>query len=117
MFGPVVVLDGDGFRDETNCVQRLLQRVSRTCRAERRNSGRSVGIQRCESQILSLAATLSWALSNTDGGMSTKAMIMVRLAASVKIANSWPRIQRPTPGKRPIRIQVSARISRSVSRV
>src|SRR5215813_4941020 len=70
-FGPVVVLDGHGFRDEAIRVQRLLQRLSRSCRAEGRNSGRNVGIERCESKILSLAATLWWALSNTDGGVST----------------------------------------------
>src|ERR1700730_5068484 len=70
MFGPVVVLDCHGFRDETNRVQRLLQRISQSCRAKRRNSGGNIGIERCESQILSLEATLSGALSNTDGGVS-----------------------------------------------
>ena len=71
VFGPVVVLDGNGFRDETDRFQRLLQRVSQSCRAEGRNSDRNVRIQGCESPIISLAATLSWAVSNTDGGMST----------------------------------------------
>src|SRR3954469_18334722 len=71
MFGPVVVLDGNGFRHETDRLQRLLQRVPGSCGAEGRNSNRNVRFQRCESSIISVAATLSWALSNTNGSMST----------------------------------------------
>src|SRR5262249_47508316 len=36
-----------------------------------RNSDRNDGIERCHSQILSLAATLSWAVPNTNRRMST----------------------------------------------
>src|SRR5215813_11263842 len=71
VFGPVVVLDSNGFRNETDRFQRLLQRVSESCRPEGRNSDRSLRIQRCESPFISLAATLSWTVPNTDGGIST----------------------------------------------
>src|SRR5262245_13829954 len=63
VFGPVVVLDGHGFRVEADRFQHLLQRVSQSCRAAGSDSNRNVGVHRRESQILSLAATLSWALS------------------------------------------------------
>ena len=71
VFGPVGVLDGNGFRDKTKRVQKLLQRVSKSCWAERRNSDRNARMQRRESQIISLAATLSSAVPNTGRGMST----------------------------------------------
>jgi hypothetical protein len=38
---------------------------------EGRRGDRNVRIQGCESPFISLAATLSWAVSNTDGGIST----------------------------------------------
>ena len=71
MFGSVVVLDGNGSRDETDRFQRLLQRVSQSRRPEGRNSDRNAGIQGCESPIISLAATLSRPVPNADGGMNT----------------------------------------------
>jgi transposase InsO family protein len=38
VFGPVVVLDGNGLRNKTSCVQRLLQPASKSFWAERKNS-------------------------------------------------------------------------------
>src|SRR5262245_34173543 len=54
VFGPVVVLDSNGFRNETDRFQRLLQRVSKSCRPEGRNSDCNLRIQRCESPFISL---------------------------------------------------------------
>src|SRR6516164_2803437 len=65
VFGPASFLDGNGFGDKTSRVQGLLQQVSKSCWAQGRNSDRNARIQRCESQIISLAATLSWAVPNT----------------------------------------------------
>src|SRR5262245_58128079 len=67
VFGPLVVLDTIGFRNEIDCFQELLQRLSQSCWVEGRNSDRDGRIQRCESQIVSLAVTLPRAVPDTNG--------------------------------------------------
>jgi transposase InsO family protein len=49
--------------------QRLLQRASQSFGAEGENADRNIWVEARESSIVPLAATLSWALSNTDGGV------------------------------------------------
>src|SRR5437016_2826969 len=71
VFGSVVVLDSNRFRNKTDGFPRLLQQTSRSCRAEGENSNRNVRIEGGESPIISLAVALSWPLSNPDDGMST----------------------------------------------
>ena len=71
MFGPVVVLDGNGFRDETDRFQRLLQRVPLSCGAEGRNADRDSGIERRRAETLSLAETLPRLIPNTNCCMRT----------------------------------------------
>jgi len=44
VFGPVAVLDGNGFGNNTYCVQGLLQQVSNSCWPQGRNAGRNTGI-------------------------------------------------------------------------
>src|SRR5262244_1093972 len=71
VFGPVAVSDGDRLGNKTYGVQGLLQLASNSRWSQGRNSDRNDGIERCQSQILSLAATLSWAVPNTNRRMST----------------------------------------------
>src|SRR5215471_7325123 len=71
VFGPVAVLDGDRLGNKPYGVQGLLQLASNSRWSQGRNSDRNDGIERCHSQILSLAATLSWAVPNTNRRMST----------------------------------------------
>jgi hypothetical protein len=59
MFGPVVVLDGNGFRDETDRFQRLLQRVPLSCGTEGRNADRDSEIERRRAETLSLAENIA----------------------------------------------------------
>ena len=67
--GSAVVLDGNRFRNQTDLFQTLLQRASQSLGAEGENADRNIGIEGRESSIVPLAATLSGALSNTDGGV------------------------------------------------
>src|SRR5215813_14543513 len=70
MPGSVAILDGNGFDEKVNWVQRLLQQASNSHWAEGKNSNRNAGIQRCEHQIISVAGTLPWALPDPNRGMS-----------------------------------------------
>src|SRR5215831_4091519 len=71
VFGPVAVLDGNRLGNKTHCVQGLLQSASNSRWSQGKNSDRNDGIERCRSQILSLAAALSWPVPNTNCRMST----------------------------------------------
>jgi hypothetical protein len=71
MFGPVVVLDGSGFRDETDHFQRLLQQVPLLCGAEGRNADRDSGIERRRAETLWLAETMPRLIPNTNCCMTT----------------------------------------------
>ena len=69
VFGPVAVLDGNGFRNKTCCVRGLLQQASNSRWSQGKNSDRNDGIEGCQSQVLSLAPTLSSAVPNTNRRM------------------------------------------------
>jgi len=71
MFGPVVVLNGNGFTDETDRFQRLLQRVPLSCGAEGRNGDRDSEIERRRAETLSFAETLPRLIPNTNCCMRT----------------------------------------------
>src|SRR5262250_3161617 len=80
VFGPVAVLDGDRLGNKTYGVQGLLQLASNSRWSQGRYSDRNDGIESCHSQILSLAATLSWAVPNTNRRMSTNSPRTCRCA-------------------------------------
>src|SRR5215468_1850058 len=97
VFGPVAVLDGDRLGNKTYGVQGLLQLASNSRWSQGRNSDRNDGIERCHSQILSLAATLSWAVPNTNRRISTNSprtgFLLVCFAVSrvVYLSPGWRR--------------------------
>jgi hypothetical protein len=70
VLGPVAVLDGNRFGDETNRVQKLLQRASHSRRVGGKDADRNAGLQRSTVQILSVAKALSWAIPNADCGIN-----------------------------------------------
>src|SRR5215831_14518633 len=71
VFGPVIVLDRDGFRDEAVCVPGLLQQTSNSLSTEGTNTGRRSGIQERGVETLSLAKALSRSISDANCCMST----------------------------------------------
>ena len=64
MFGSIVVLDGNGFGDEANRVQELLQPTSKSRRIEGKDADRNSGIHRRESQMLSMEDALPGHISD-----------------------------------------------------
>jgi hypothetical protein len=91
MFGPVVVLDGNGFRDETDRFQRLLQRVPLSCGAEGRNADRDSGIERRRAETLSLAETLPRLIPNTNCCMRTNSP-WTRRGPWISFRSNWCQI-------------------------
>src|ERR1700732_651339 len=71
MLGSHALLDGHRSGAEAPGVPALLQWSSRSCGAERAYAGPEPGCGRCtgERQFVSLAAALSRALSDADGGV------------------------------------------------
>src|SRR5262249_13003148 len=72
MPGPHLVLDDRRSGDEAPRFPTLLQRSPHACRAERTHARLELrpGPRTCEYSFAALAGALSWAVSNTDSGVT-----------------------------------------------